>query len=156
MPTRSPPADFFTTEVWTAGGLARYFTLFFIDVATRRVYVAGSTLHPTAEWMAQIARNITDCQDGFLHRTRFLIIDRDSIFSDAVTAILESSGVDVLKTAYQAPNMNAHAERFVRSIRSECLDQMILVGEGSFETAIAEYVLHYHRNGAIRVLATSY
>jgi transposase InsO family protein len=74
----------------------------------------------------------------------WLIIDRDAVFSPRFKSILEGSGVEILMTAYQAPNMDAHAERFVRSIRSECLDQMIFVGRTSLEKAIAEYVAHYH------------
>ena len=137
-------ADFFTTEVWTAHGLVRHFTLFVIDIATRRVYIAGTTTNPTSEWMEQIGRNLTDCEDGFLTRKRFLIIDRDAIFSSRFKSIICDSGVDILLTAYQAPNMNAHAERFVRSIKSECLDQMILMGRESLVRAIVEYVAHYH------------
>jgi transposase InsO family protein len=72
-------------------------------------------------------------------------VDRDSVFSPRFKSILGSSGVEILLTAYQAPNMNAHAERFVRSIRLECLDQMIFVGRASLEKAIAEYVAYYHR-----------
>jgi transposase InsO family protein len=137
-------ADFFTTEVWTASGLVRYFTLFVIDVATRRVHIAGTTTNPTSEWMEQIARNLTDCDEGFLTGKRFLIIDRDVIFSPKFKSILDSSGVEVLLTSYQAPNMNAYAERFVRSIKSECLDQMIFLGRESLVRAIAEYAAHYH------------
>lgn len=137
-------ADFFTTEVWTIHGLIRYFTLFFIDVDTRRVHIAGTTTNPTSQCMEQIARNVTDWETGFLTGKRFLIIDRDSIFSRRFESIFRGSGVEILLTAYQAPKMNAHAERFVRSIRTECLDRMILVGQSSFERAIAEYVAHYH------------
>jgi len=137
-------ADFFTTEVWTARGLVRYFTLFVIDVATRRVYIAGITTNPTSEWMEQIARNLTDCCDGFLKGKRFLIIDRDAIFSPRFKSIVVSFDIEILLTAYQAPNMNAHAERFVRSIKSECLDQMIFLGRESLVRAIAEYAVHYH------------
>jgi putative transposase len=121
-------ADFFTTEVWTVRGLVRHFTLFVIDVATRRVHVAGTTAHPTSAWMEQAARNLTDCEEGFLAGKRFLVIDRDAIFSPKFKSILRDSGVEILLTAYQAPNMNAYAERFVRSIQSECLDQMIFLG----------------------------
>jgi transposase InsO family protein len=137
-------ADFFTTEVWTARGLVRYFKLFVIDIATRRVHVAGTTTNPTSAWMEQIARNLTDCEEGFLTGKRFLIIDRDAIFSPKFKSILDSSGVETLLTAYQAPNMNAYAERFVRSIKSECLDQMIFMGRESLVQAIAEYAGHYH------------
>ena len=137
-------ADFFTTEVWTANGLVRHFTLFVINIATRRVCVAGTTTNPTSAWMEQIARNLTDCEEGFLAGRRFLIIDRDAIFSPRFKSILDDAGVEILLTAYQAPNMNAYAERFVRSIKSECLDQMILLGRESLVRAIAEYTAHYH------------
>jgi transposase InsO family protein len=137
-------ADFFTTEVWTARGLVRYFTLFVIDIATRHVHVAGTTESPTSAWMEQMARNLTDCEDGFLTGRRFLILDRDTIFSPKFKSIVRDSGVEILLTAYQAPNMNAHAERFVRSIKSECLDKMIFLGRESLVQAIAEYAGHYH------------
>ncbi len=97
-------ADFFTTEVWTARGLVTYFTLFVIDVATRRVYIAGTTTNPNSEWMAQIARNLTDSEDGFLNGKRFLIIDRDAILAlladgdfyseETGTQVLENNGAD--------------------------------------------------------------
>ena len=137
-------ADFFTTEVWTVRGLVRFYTLFVIDIATRGVHVAGTTTNPTSAWMEQIARNLTDCDEGFLTGKRFLIIDQDSIFSPRFESIVEGSGVEIFVTAYQAPNMNAHAERFVRSIKSECLDRMIFLGQESLDRAIAEYVEHYH------------
>jgi len=137
-------ADFFTTEVWTARGLVRHFTLFVIDSATRRIHIAGTTTNPTSEWIEQVARNLTDCEDGFLRGKHFLIIDRDAIFSPRFKSIIRGTGVDILLTAYQAPNMNAHAERLVRSIKSECLDQMIFLGRESLVRTIAEYAAHYH------------
>ena len=137
-------ADFFTTEVWTARGLVRYFTLFVIDIATRRIYIAGTTTNPDSAWMEQMARNLTDCYEGFLIGKRFLIIDRDAKFSSGFQSILGAFGVEILLTAYQAPNMNAYAERFVRSIKSEYLDQMIFLGRESLVRAITEYAAHYH------------
>jgi putative transposase len=137
-------ADFFTTEVWTVRGLVRYFTLFVIDIATRRIYIAGTTTNPDSAWMEQMARNLTDCYEGFLIGKRFLIIDRDAKFSSGFQSILGAFGVEILLTAYQAPNMNAYAERFVRSIKSECLDQMIFLGRESLVRAITEYAAHYH------------
>jgi transposase InsO family protein len=125
-------------------GLVRHFTLFFVDIATRRVHIGGTTTNPASAWMEQVARNVTDCETGFLRHKRFLIVDRDSVFAPRFKSILGSSGVEVLVTAYQAPNMNAHAERFVRSIRTECLDQMIFVRRTSLEWALGEYVAHYH------------
>jgi len=112
-------ADFFLTEVWTVRGLVRHFTLFFVDIATRRVHIAGTATTPTSVWMEQIARGATGYPGGFLRGKRFLIVDRDSAFSSRFKSILRRSGVEALVTAYQAPNMKAHAERFVRSIRSE-------------------------------------
>ncbi len=136
--------DFFTTEVWTARGLVTHYTLVVIDIATRRVYLAGTTPNPVSEFMQQIARNLTDCEDGFLLGKRFLIHDRDTVFSSAFRSILASAGVKALLTSYQAPNMNAYAERFIRSIKSECLGQMIFVGQRSLDRAIKEFVEHYH------------
>ena len=137
-------ADFFTTEVWTVRGLVRYFTLFVIDVATRRIHIAGTTESPTSAWMEQMARNLTHCEEVFLVGKRFLILDRDAIFSSNFKSILRNSGVEIQLTAYQAPNMNAYAERFVRSIESECLDQMILVGRENLGRTVVEYAAHYH------------
>jgi putative transposase len=136
-------ADFFTTEVWTIRGLVRYFTLFVIDIATRQVHIAGTTTSPTSAWMEQIARNLTDCEEGFLTGKRFLVVDRDAKYSPGFQSILDDFGVEILLTAYQAPNMNAYAERFVRSIKSECLDQMIFLGRESLVRAITEYAAHY-------------
>jgi transposase InsO family protein len=94
--------------------------------------------------MAQIARNLTDSEDGFLIRKHFLITDRDGKFSPRFRSILDGYGVEILSTAYPAPNMNAYAERFVKSIKSECLDQMIFLGRKSLVRAISEYADHYH------------
>ena len=94
--------------------------------------------------MAQIARNLTDSADGFLRAHRYLICDRDSKFTAQFKRILEDAGVDVTLTPRQAPNCNAYAERFVLSIKSECLDRMIFFGERRFREATASYLEHYH------------
>jgi transposase InsO family protein len=94
--------------------------------------------------MEQIARNLTDGQDGVLRAKRFLIMDRDALFSAGLKATLECSGIDILLTAYRTPNMNAFAERYVRPIKSECLSKMVFVGQASLDQAIAEYVAQYH------------
>jgi transposase InsO family protein len=138
-------ADFFTTEVWTATGLVTWYTFFVINLATRAVEIVGSTPHPGEEFMRQVARNLTDCVDGFLARKRFLILDRDAKFSDAFRGILKSAGVRVIFCPPRAPNCNAFAERFVRSIKSECLDRMIFFGGGSLRNALTEYAAHYNR-----------
>jgi transposase InsO family protein len=137
-------ADFVTTEVWTVRGWVRHFTLFVLDIATRRVHTAAVTERPTSEWMEQMARNLTGCDEGFLNGKRYLVIDRDAIFSPKFKTILRDSGVGILLTAYEAPNMNAYAERFVRSIKSECLERMVFLGRESLVPAIAEYAAHYH------------
>ena len=137
-------ADFFTTEVWTARGLVTHYTLFVIDIATRAVHIAGTTTNPDGAFMAQVARNLTDCVEGFLRNKRFLIIDRDTKFTAQFRRILKDAGVPVVLTSYQAPNMNAFSERWVRSIKSECLDKMILFGADSLDRGIRSYVSHYH------------
>ena len=117
-------ADFFTTEVWTARGLVPYYTLFVLDLCTRCVHVAGSTSHPDEAFMTQAARRLTDAVDGFLVGYRALICDRDTKWMDGFRRVLEDAGVRIVHTPIQAPNANAYAERFVRSVREECLDRI--------------------------------
>ena len=95
--------------------------------------------------MKQIARNLTDCVDGFLRTKRFLIVDRDTKSCEGFAAILKSAGVKLVRCPARAPNCNAIAERFVQSIKRECLDQLIFVGETSVRRALSEYALHYNR-----------
>ena len=140
--------DFFTTEVWTPRGLTTYYVLFVIDLKSRKVHFAGTTPNPSEFFMTQVARNLTDVIDGFLKGHRFLICDRDSKFSEQFRQILRSAGVDVIRTPRQAPNCNAFAERFVLSIKSECLSRMIFFGEASLRRAISEYLNHYHTERA--------
>jgi putative transposase len=136
--------DFFTTEVWTKAGLVTYYVLFFIHVATRRVHVAGMTRNPNDIWMTQMARNVTMVHDAFLLPGQYLLHDRDSKFSDAFGDALRAAGVKPIKLPPQSPNLNAHAERWVRSVKSECLSKMILFGEESLRRALHEYLPHYH------------
>ena len=137
-------ADFFTTEVWTARGLVTYYTLFVLDLCTRRVHVAGSTPHPDETFMSQAARRLTDAVDGLLVGYRVLICDRDTKWMDGFRRVMEEAGVRIVQTPIQAPNANAYAERFVRSIREECLDRVILFGERRLRQVIGEFVAHYH------------
>jgi transposase InsO family protein len=134
-------ADFFTTEVWTPTGLRTYYVLFVMELKTRRVHLAGLTPNPTDWFMGRAVEGAR----GFLHDMRFLICERDSKFSLRFRIVLEDAGIRLIRTPYQAPNANAHAERFVRSIKEECLDRMILFGERHLRHAIAEYLAHYHR-----------
>ncbi len=136
--------DFFSTEVWTPRGLVTYYTFFVIDLATRAVTIVGSTPNPDDDFMKQIARNLTDCVDGFLRKKWFLILDRDGKFSDAFRGVLEDHGIRIILCPARAPNCNAFAERFVRSIESECLSHMIFIGPGSLRHALTEYVAHYN------------
>jgi putative transposase len=121
-----------------------YYTLFVIDLRSRRVHVVGSTPNPDAAFMAQAARCLTDAVDGFLASHRVLICDRDGKWTEGFRSIVEGSGVRVVPTPIQAPNANAHAERFVRSVREECLDRLILFGERRLVRALDEFVAHYH------------
>ena len=137
-------ADFFTAEVWTTRGLTTYYVLFVIHHATRAVHIAGITTNPDSAFMAQVARNLTDPVDGFLRDKRHLILDLDTKFTVQFRHILHNAGVTVIRTAYQAPNMNAFAERWVLSVKSECLDRMILFGEQSLRRGLREYGAHFH------------
>ena len=138
-------ADFFTIEVWTAKGLQRFIVLFFIDLSTRRVEVAGISAVANGLWMNQIARNLTDSVDGLLTGKRYLIHDRDPLFTKEFLCTLKDAGVESVKLPPRSPNLNAHAERFVRSIKESCLERLILFGESSLRTAIQNFVAHYHQ-----------
>ena len=94
--------------------------------------------------MLQIARNVTDAQSGALHAKRYLIIDRDTKYSQQFRRLIRDSGTKVIRLPPMSPNLNAYAERFVRSIKDECLDRMIFVGQASLRRAVAEYMTHYH------------
>src|SRR5262249_10237876 len=123
--------DFFTVEVLTWRGLATYYVLFFLHLETRRVTLAGITRHPTEEWMEQMARNAVDEESGNLRQIRYLLHDRDSKFCASFKAILKTGGVKCIALPPQSPNLNAFAERWVRSVREECLSKLILFGEAS-------------------------
>ncbi|MCU1233905.1 MAG: Integrase, catalytic region [Candidatus Solibacter sp.] len=136
--------DFFTVEVLTWRRLATYYVLFFVHLETRRVSIAGLTRHPTSEWMVQMARNAADEYSGFLRGQRYLLHDRDSKFCATFLDVLRSSGIQPLALPPRSPNLNAFAERWVRSIRQECLSKLILFGESSLRRALSEFLDHYH------------
>ena len=136
--------DFFTIEVWTRTGLQRYVVLFFIELSTRRVEVGGIATVANGFWMNQIARNLTDAVDGFFAGKRYLIHDRDPLFTKEFLSMLAEAGVKSVKLPPRSPNLNAYAERFVRTIKESCLERMIFFGEDSLRKAIREFVLHYH------------
>ena len=137
-------ADFFTVEVWTRRGLQRFIVLFFIELSTRKVVIAGIAASTNGLWMRQIGRNLTDAVDGILNGKRYLIHDRDPLFTTEFLDMVGDIGVKSVKLPPRSPNLNAHAERFVRTIKESCLERMILFGEESLRTATHNFVAHYH------------
>jgi transposase InsO family protein len=115
-----------------------------MELSTRLVVIASIAPDPNGAWMAQVAQNLTDCLAGFLSGKRHLIHDRAPLFTAGFTETLKSAGVRCVKLPPKSPNLNAYAERFVRSIKSECLDRMIFFGGEHLRHAINEYVEHYH------------
>jgi putative transposase len=136
--------DFFTAEVLTLRGLVTYYVLFFIHLESRRVDIAGITVHPDESWMKQMARNVTMEGYGALRDCRYLLHDRDAKYTQSVRAIIASGGVEPLVLPARSPNLNAYAERWVRSVKEECLCKVILFGERSLRRALSEYFEHYH------------
>lgn len=137
-------SDFFTVEVLTWRGLATYYVLFFIRLETRRITLAGITRHPTEAWMTQMARNAVDDTSGALRQCRYVLHDRDAKYCVAFDDVLASEGVRCLKIPPRSPNLNAFAERWVRSVKQECLSRLILFGERSLQRALTEFIAHYH------------
>jgi putative transposase len=142
--------DFFTVDtVW----LRRLYVLFFIELGTRRVHLAGVTANPNAAWVTQQARNLLlRLEDQTRRRARFLIRDRDTKFCRGFDDVFRSEGANVLVTPVQAPNANAYAERWVRTVRTECLDWLLIVGRGHLEQVLRIYVRHYNEHRPHRAL----
>jgi putative transposase len=138
--------DFFTVDtVW----LRRLYVLFFIELGSRRVHLAGVTAHPDGAWVTQQARNLLMPAAG--PRPRFLLRDRDAKFTRAFDNVFRSEGTEVLITPVQAPNANAYAERWIRTVRAECLDWLI-VGRGHLEQVLRVYIEHYNAHRPHRAL----
>jgi len=140
--------DFFTVETVT---LRRLYVLFFIEVGNRRVHFAGCTTNPTGAWVVQQARNLSFT--NVLERMRFLIHDRDSKFTAAFDEVFRSEGIRVIHTPVRAPKANAYAERFVRTVRTECLDWLLIVNRRHLEHVLRIYIQHYNRERPHRGLA---
>ena len=132
-------------EVLTLAGLRRYFVFFVIELKTRRVEIAGIHHQPYGGWMEQVARNLTDALDGFLRGASHMIHDRDPLFTQTFDQVLKNGGVTPIKLPPRSPNLNAFAERFVRSIKEECLGRVVGLGERHLRLLVREDVEHYHR-----------
>lgn len=153
-------SDFFTVEVWRLRGLTTYYVLFVIELSTRIVKIAGVTTNPDTAWMLQVGRGLLDCEDGVLANKRKLIIDRDTKYCAEFRNLLSDAGCEIIRLPPRSPNLNAYAERFVGSIKSECMNRLIFFGEASLRHAIGEYISHYehernHQGMANRLLVTA-
>ena len=141
--------DFFTVDtIW----LRRLYVLFFIELATRRVHLAGVTTNPDGGWVTQQARNLFLATADGGQRLRFVLRDRDAKFCRGFDEVFRAEGAEVLVTPVQAPNANAYAERWIRTVRAECLDWLLIVGRGHLEQALRIYVEHYNRRRPHRAL----
>jgi transposase InsO family protein len=129
--------DFTTIDVWMRSGLVTYL-LFLMELATRRVHLAGITANPDERWMLQIARNATDEKAGFLYGKKYLLIDRDDKFSEAFRATLEGGGVKPVCLPPRSPKSNSNIERFMRSVKEECLERRIFFGKRSLQGAAGQ------------------
>ena len=136
-------ADFTTVEVWTRSGLVTFYILVVMHLKTRRIEIVGATPHPNSEWMQQVGRNLTDCVAGFLRLSTHVILDRDTKHLP-LRQILKSSDIEAVVLPPKSPNLNAHLERFMRSLKSECLDRVIFFGEPSLRRALREFGQHFH------------
>jgi transposase InsO family protein len=122
-----------------------YYILVVMELATRRVQIAGITPHPTTAFMQQCAQQLTDPFEGFLLGKRYLLHDRNTKFTQAFDGLLKASGVESVVLPPRSPNLNAHCERFVRAIKEEAVERMVMLGERSLSHVILEYLTHYHR-----------
>jgi putative transposase len=130
--------DFFSVETAL---LRRYYVLFLIELQTRRVYISGATTNPNGEWVTQQARNLS--VGGAVEDVRFLIRDRDAKFTGGFDEVFRTDGVEVILTPFRSPQANGHAERFVRTVRAECLDWLLILGPRQLDRALRVYVDHY-------------
>ncbi len=136
--------DVTTVEVWCRHGLVTVYVLFGIELQSRRVHFAGMTPSPGEAWIRQAGRNLTDPVDGFFREKRFCLMDRDTKFTAAFRALLDDAGTESVRLPARSPNLNAWIERYMRSLKSECLDRTIFFGESSLRRAVPEYVAHSH------------
>ncbi len=136
--------DFFTVEALTWHGLVRYHVLFVIHLETRLVEIAGVVHRPHGAWVKQIFRNLTDAFDGFLLGKTYILMDRDPVFTKDARDLLRNAGVKPVRLPPKSPNLNAFAERFVGSVRRECLDKRVILGERHLREVLRQFLLHYN------------
>ena len=141
--------DFLTVDTLP---LRRFYVLFFIELASRRVHLAGSTTNPDGGWVSQQARNLLMQLDDEAVLPRFLIHDRDSRFTREFDEVFRSEGIRVIKAPVRAPKARAHAERWVGSVRRECLDRLLIVGRNHLQHVLANYTRHYNEHRPHRAL----
>jgi len=134
--------DFFHVDC--AVTLRRLYVFFVMEVRTRTVHIRGVTEHPTSAWATQCARNLLSGLGERAGEFRHLIRDRDAKFTDAFDAVFTSEGIEIAKSAPQAPKMNAYAERFVLTVRTECTDRMLIFGQRHLRTILHRYARHYN------------
>jgi hypothetical protein len=125
-------------------GTVRVMVFFVIELKSRAVHIAGVRVDPDGAWMVQTARNLLDPDEGFLRNATHLIHDRDTLFTKAWAKLLGSGGVTCVPIPAQSPNCNPHAERFVKTARTECLDHFVIFGERHLRHLLQEFVAHYH------------
>jgi transposase InsO family protein len=133
--------DFFTIETLF---LQTVYVLFFIEVGSRRVHFAGCASHPNAAWVEQQARQMVWALEERDLAIHFLIHDNDSSFTQAFDTVFRSEGIRVIHTPYHAPNANAHAERWVRTVREECLDNLLIINQAHLRRVMREFVTYYN------------
>ena len=138
-------SDVFLFSAKVAGPAHTYYLLFVMELKTRRVHFAGCTTNPHEAWMKQIARELTNFQDGVLNGKRYLLMDRDSTFSAAFRGILDGEHVEPVRLPPRSPNLNSYIERYFGSLKSECLSRMIFFGENMLRRAVGQFLLHYHQ-----------
>jgi len=131
-------------EVWSWHGLVTHYVLFVIELATRKVAICGITTNPDERWMLQIARGAFDSESGLLYGKKYLIVDRDTKYTAAFRAFPAREKVEVIRLPPRSPTLNAYAERFVRSIKSECVSKLIPIGAPMLRRALRDYMQHYH------------
>ena len=138
-------SDFLTGEVWTTRGLVTHYLLFVISLADRVVDIVGITTRPDEAWMLQAARNLIDSESGAMRGKGYLILDRDTKYTDQFRRLIRGSGTNVIRLPPRSPNLNAICERVIGTARRECLDWMIPVSESHLRAILKCWVTHYNR-----------